>query len=222
MPLKVVEAKNSSYYRSLFEKYRNDILIKYKEETSIKNYTPSRFDIRNLLGLFLILDIKNDKIAGFVSVSRPKIWPQEIARISNRTWIDPNYRMKGLSLTSEGRNLRQGLNWGMTIAYEHQINCCHQNKISLAVVTRENTHGPKSKNRFIFLYEQLKKIKPEWKLASDYYLTCFNKDRPACWQRLVYMELNKSGKKALDEIPTMSSREYNKQFNSEKIYYNLR
>lgn len=214
MPLKVVEVKSSAYYKNLFEKYRIDILTKYKNEKKIKNYSLSRLDIQNLLGLFLILDVRNNKVAGFVSVCKPKIWPEGIARISNRTWIDPDYRMKGLSLTSEGRNLRHGLNWGMTIAYEHQLNCCRKNKISLAVVTRENTHnGIKSKNRFPLLHARLKKIKPEWKLAGGYYLTCSNKNTPSCWQRLIYMELNKPGKKILEQIPKINFSEYNKQFN---------
>ena len=213
MALQVIEVENSSYWQAQFEKYRAFIIKKYDNWANIKNYTQARFKIQDLLGLFLIYDENLQKIAGFLSVFRPKIWPAHVARISNRTWIDPSYRLKGLSLISEGRNLRLGVNYGMTLAYDLQLNCCRKNNISVAVVTRENTKDPASENSFNFLHKRLKLAKPEWKLASDYYLTCSNEKDYRCWQRLAYMELKKGGWAAESvKMKKISCQEYFKRF----------
>ena len=191
------------------------ILEKYKDEKHIQNYTNNRFNVDNLLGLFLVFDKRGQKIVGFMSVFRPKVWPQNVARISNRTWIDPDYRLKGLSLVSEGRNLRLGINYGMTLAYDFQINCCKKHKISLAVVTRENMKGPDIKNNTEFLYRRLKLAKPEWNLAANYYLTCSNKNDYRCWQRLLYLEL-KTGVAdlILRKMTNITPEEYLRKFST--------
>ena len=216
MDLEVIEVKNSLYWQSYFEKYRCFIIEKYKNSANIENYTEKRFKIQNLLGLFLVFDKEFQRIAGFMSVFTPQIWPKNIARIDNRYWIDPLYRLQGLSTCRDHRNLRYVRNWGSSIAYKHQINCCIKNKIALAVITRENTKGPDSKNNMDFLYENFKIKRPEWKLAENYYLTCSNTKDHKCWQRLAYLELHKekSSKKWLDCIQNITLKEYQNLFNN--------
>ena len=103
------------------------------------------------------------------------------------------------------------LNYGMTLAYKSQINCCKKNNIAIAVVTKENEKNFNSKS-FNFLYSNLKKAKPEWELARDYYLTCPDQNSRKCWQRLIYLELKKGSIKNLDKLKRINFQEYYRKF----------
>jgi len=213
MYLRLIDVKKYSYWQFRFEKYREFILEKYKTHRNIKNYQFSRLNLKDILGLFVVYDETKNRIAGFTSVFTPRIWPHNIARISNRLWVDPDYRLKGLSLTGYERNLRYGSNWGVTITYKHQINCCRKNKIDMAVITRENKKVLTDGNSLPFLYSRFKKLKPEWKLSDKYYLTCNNRVDYRCWQRLIYLELRKNTAKILlAAVPSMTSEVYYKKF----------
>lgn len=214
MRFQVIDAKKSSYWITRFEKYRHFILKNDKISRNIENYQASRFQLKSLLGLFLVLDQKNSRIAGFFSVFTPKVWPKDIARISNRTYVDPDYRFKGLLSHGNERDLRYSSTWGSTIGYKYQIDCCLQHKIKLAVVTRENIRGPGHANDFDSMYKRFKMKYPEWKMEKGYYLTCSNKDDYRCWQKLVFLNLNKKEKPKLllHSIPQITHEEYQNKF----------
>ena len=213
MNIQVIDIKQNPRFEPCFERYRHFILKKYKNDKKIENYKTKYFNLDDVLGLFLFFDKIKNSIAGFVSVFTPNIWPKNIARISNRFWIDPKYRLKGLSLKDETRNLRLGSHWGVTLAYKDQISCCIRNNIDIAVISRENVKGIYKDNDLPLLYKRLKIIKPAWKLAHEYYLTCSNKKDYRCWQRLIYLKIikNKSSD-SLNKIPTLSLQEYNEKF----------
>ena len=217
MRFQIIDVKKSSpIWKTRFEEYRRTIIKNDKISRNIDNYKPSNFQLEFLLGLYLVFDKKNNRIAGFFSVFTPKIWPKYIARINNRTYVDLNYR-KGLSVCGNKRELRHNSGWGSTIGYKHQLKCCLENKVKLAVITRENVRGPNSKNNFdLIMYKQFGNKYHGWNMGRGYYLTCSNGDDFRCWQKLVFINLEKheNPELLLAPIPRISLSEYNRKFNN--------
>ncbi len=216
MKIKVVSALDSDYWTNRFKEYQQYIVKNYSSQkvNKIENYTSRRFPLDRLHGLFLMLDQDCDKIAAFVSVFTPQVWPKEVARIGNRTWVDPEYRAKGLSLKDKAGNCSgRGRGWGVSFAYEAQVQCCKGNGIKLALMTRENTPLPYSGNAMAHAYEGLRRVRPNWKFDPDYYyLTCPCESAYSCWQKIVYCELEKGAEEFLNSMKKITNEAYDERF----------
>lgn len=203
-------SKNSDR-REQFEQYRHDIMV----NTNIRNqnFTKQRFDIDKQLGTFLMIDREKDRIAAICAVFVSPVWPTNIARLFNRSYIDPDYRAKGLS-RSDGVTSTEGLGklgrWCQTFAYDSMIEVCKTNNIDVGVCTRENNGNSNAIN---LLLKNSRHADPNWNIKPNYYLTCQNENSEKCWQRLIYISLsNKDPTEVLSNIKQISSDEYTQRF----------
>ena len=215
MKVKVININldENSLWRERFEIYRHDIILANPKDDKWRNYTVERFNIDQQLGTFLMIDEEEDRIAAFVSVFRPKHWPIQVARIGNRTWIDFDYRASTISGKDKaGTSNRTGNRWGITYAYDVQLNCCRENGVEVAIMSRENRPGTVNTMRSSWM--GLIKVHPEWKYDDNrYFLSCIDRENYSCWQKMVWIELNKGSERyLLNDISSISSIEYNEKF----------
>lgn len=201
----------NSQWRELFEKYRIEVILKTEIRSS--NFTTKRFDIDKQLGSFLMYDETQERIAGICSVYIPPHWPKTIARLYNRSFVDPYYRIKGLSKRNEVSSLDKGRNIGKLChqyAYDHMIDVCKKNKVQLGVATRENTGKANSIN---VMYRCAYDKDINWILDDRYFLTAPSPDDAVCWQRLIYISLEKHNvEDNLSLIPNMTQDEFKEKF----------
>lgn len=209
MIVDVYDLNDSKNYlwRERFEKYRYEVML--RSGVRSENYTRKRFNIDEQLGSFLMIDREKDQIAAICSVFRPSHWPVNIARMFNRSYVDPNYRAKGMS-RSDGVTKIAGDGklgkWCQTFAYPHMIQVCVQNNIDLGVCTRENNGKLNAINLFL---TSARDADPQWEIEENYYLTCPAPDSSQCWQRLIYVSLtDKNPKTILSQIPQITQEEY--------------
>lgn len=197
--------------REQFERYRYDVMV----NTTIRNqnFTKQRFDIDKQLGTFLMVDREKDRIAAICAVFIPPVWPNNIARLFNRSYIDPDYRAKGLA-RSDGVTSTAGLGklgrWCQTFAYNAMIDVCKKNNIDVGVCTRENNG---KSNAIKLLLENSKHADTNWDIKPNYYLTCDNENSEKCWQRLIYVPISdKDPDTVLSSIKQITADEYYQRF----------
>lgn len=201
----------NTQWRERFERYRHEVILAGTDEKR-ENYTERRFAIDEQLGTFLMVDREADRIAALAAVFRPAHWPTEVARIGNRTWIDPDYRASSLSGRDKGgTSLRTGNRWGVTYAYQQQMACCLAHGVRVPVMSRENRPGKANTMRASWL--GLIKVHPEWRYDDNvYFLTCANEDSYACWQKMVWKELVPDSERFIRMVKTISADEFNSRF----------
>jgi hypothetical protein len=202
--------ENSSW-REMFEKYRFDVMLNTEIRSS--NFRPNEFNIDKQLGSFLMFDEVQNRIAGICSVYTPPHWPKTVARLYNRSFVDPNYRLKGLSKSNSVSNLGKGRNLGKLChqyAYGNMVAVCKKNGITLGVATRENTG---KSNSIMVMCRCACDKDPNWTLSERYFLTAPSPEKAVCWQRLIYIEFVAGGANHnLSQIPNISQDEYKERF----------
>jgi hypothetical protein len=203
-----------------FEKYRDHILENYSSQkvNKINNYSREKMPLDNLLGLFSFIHPETEQVMGFVSVARNRVWPNQVARINNRAWIDPQFRSTGLSLIdSAGTDLKKGHRWGLSFAYDAQIECCKRNHIELAVITRQNSPHALGPNVLNSMSLQISLDFPGWTYDSNYYYkTCSSGENYLCWQKLTSLELVPGSNRLKEQIDRKTNSEYEKYFERTK------
>lgn len=201
----------NNYWRELFEKYRTEVML--KSEIRSENYTEKSFNIDKQLSTFLMYDETRESIAGVCAVFIPTHWPKTIARLYNRSFVDPFYRIKGLSKSNNVSNLGKGKNIGKLchqFSYNHMIATCKKHGVQLGVATRENTGTSNSIN---VMYRCAIDKDENWKIDNRYFLTAPYPEEAVCWQRLIYIPLSEhSAESNLNQIPNITKVEYEKRF----------
>lgn len=202
----------NTHWREMFEEYRTTVIL--NSDIRSENYTQQRFNIDKQLGTFLMFDEIREKIAGVCAVYIPPHWPKTIARLYNRSFVDPYYRIKGLSRSNEHSNLGKTRTLGKLchqFAYQHMIDVCIKNDVKLGVATRENSGKSNSINT---MYRCGIDKDPRWKIDERYFLTMPAPNEFTCWQRLIYLPLNDDidPNFYLDQIPNISREEFETKF----------
>lgn len=206
-----INLPENKFWRNMFEEYRTDVIL--KSDIRAENYTIQRFNIDKQLGTFLMFDETREKIAGVCAVFTPPHWPKTIARLYNRSFVDPYYRMKGLSTSNEYSSLGKTKTLGKLChqyAYNHMIDVCIKNGVKLGVATRENSG---KSNSIKIMYRCGIEKDPRWTIDDRYFLTMPAPNEFSCWQRLVYLPLdNIDPNEYLDQIPNITKEEFEKKF----------
>jgi len=196
MKIRVININNNIEWREKFEEYRNNIMINTKIRS--ENYTMKRFNIDEQVATFLMVDVDVNQIAAVCSLYTPPVWPREVVRAFNRSYIDPNYRAKGMA-SSDGETHTRGNNklgrFCQTYCYDHIIENSILNDKKIITATRENSG---KSNAINLMFSMILSTDKEWKLADNYFLTCVNENCSECWQRLLYRELELGSKKYLE------------------------
>ena len=102
---------------------------------------------------------------------------------------------------------------GVSYAYGVQMQCCQENQISLAIMSRENTPTALARNTMYAAYKGLVRAKPGWEFDSEhYYLTYDNPGVYSCWQKLVWFDIDGKAREVLEQIPRITNEDYTKRF----------
>lgn len=201
----------NSYWREQFEKYRHEVML--SSEIRAENFTPARFDIDKQLGTFLMYDTDNERIAGMCAVYVAPHWPSTVARLYNRSFVDPHYRMRGLSKSNGITNLGNGKRVGKLChqyAYNHMIDVCKKKNILLGVATRENSG---QSNAINVMHRCAVDKDPNWVLDDRYFLTMPYPNNFQCWQRLIYVKIQEHDlASTLGQIPNITQQEFKERF----------
>jgi len=203
-------------WRERFERYRHDVIMAGGDE-KVANYSAQRFDVSQQLATFIMVHLEEDRIAAIAAVFRPVTWPMEAARMGNRTWIDPDYRARDLSGRDKiGLTIRNGMKWGVTFAYNQQLDVCRRNGVRAVAMTRENRPG--SRNTMHASYLGLLKARPHdgWTYCDNtYYLTCRAEDHYSCWQKAVWLGIDGADLgPILPQIKQITQDEFNQRFHN--------
>lgn len=210
MKIKVININNDAVWRNKFEEYRNSTMINTKIRSD--NFTIKRFNIDEQIATFLMVDEDENQIAAVCSLFTPAVWPNEVVRAFNRSYIDPKYRAKGIASTDGVTYTRGNAKLGrfcQKYCYDHIIKISKLNNKKIITATRENSG---KSNAINLMFNMILSTDKEWKLTDNYFLTCADKNCSKCWQRLIFRELEVNSKKYLDNIPQLTINEYNNKF----------
>ena len=197
-------------WRDRFERYRHQVMVDPDCNEKWSNYTEAKLRIEEQLGAFLTIDLHQQRIVRFESVYRPRHWPASVARICNRTWVDPAYRAPGLSRARD-RNAERQTDRSYFQAYHQQLDCCRAKRIGLAVISREN--APTKANTIKAIFQQMSKAFADWHLIDDaYFLVSPHHKTYSCWQKIIWHRLEPGAEQALAAIPTITVDQFQKRF----------
>ena len=185
-----------------------------------KNYTKKRFNIDKQISTFVVCHKETSEIVSVAGVYQPLHWPKEVARISNRYFINPKYRCKGLS-SYDGYTFQynQGSKpsgrYIQKLCYDDMIESCKKAGIKIAIISRE-IQKIKDCKKIDILLRTIRCSDIGWNKKDRLYLTCANKKASSCWQKIMYLSLGKeSNIKILEEIDSISLGQWSKMFNKE-------
>ncbi len=193
----------------VFENYRTQILTTY-EDKYIENYDRKRFCLEDQLGVFLTVDVETREVVRFESVFCLDSWPKTIVRMFNRTWVDPSFRMRGLS-SLRNRLAVEGKPVNSMYSYQMQIDCARGAGATCAIFSREI--GKNSGSKIETVTHLMNRFFPGWEIAKgEFYLTCNNEQLYSCWQRIASLELVSGGRRALEEMQSINDSQFLQRF----------
>lgn len=163
---KVISTVDNPEYLPLLNRYKELIIGQNAHMFHGGNFKPEDHHVA-----FVLID--GSWIAGFSTIHTPAHWPDNVARIMTRTYVDPIYR--------EGFCPKGGMNW--RYAGDQIMKFCEERDL-MPVITRP----PRALNAILRFAGE------GWKISDKEYMTTTN----GHYQALLY----KGDERRLDAIPS--------------------
>jgi hypothetical protein len=154
------------------------------DDSFAENYSPQNFKLDQQAAISA--SYIDDQISIFSTIMKRDFYPEGTYRVFNRFWRNPAFRKNYPNKFVPAEIL--------TLVQQQYLFTQAQLKARFIFISRE-------KSRNLWLQHVLPKFdmatEDSWWLTDDSYLVCDNRNSEACWQKLLYCNLDKT----LTDIP---------------------